>query len=67
MAVMTLLKARPHPQPEELREPTVPMIPDNVRIYAVGDIHGRLDLLTTLTEAIDEDMELHPGAHCVEV
>ena len=67
MAVMTLLKSRPHPHPEELREPTVPMIPDDVRIYAVGDIHGRLDLLTTLHEALDEDMDLHPGAHCVEV
>lgn len=67
MAVMTLLKTRPHPQPEELKEFTVPMIPENVRIYAVGDIHGRLDLLTALQDAIDEDMEFHPGPHCVEV
>lgn len=67
MAVMTLLKPRPGPHAEELKESTVPMIPDNMRIYAVGDIHGRLDLLTTLHEAIDEDVELHPGPQCVEV
>lgn len=67
MAVMTLLKARPNPHAEVVREPAVPMIPDNMRVYAVGDIHGRLDLLTTLQEAIDEDVELHPGPQCVEV
>lgn len=67
MVMTTFLKSRAQSQLEGMREPTVPMIPDDLRIYAVGDIHGRLDLLTTLQEAIDEDMELHPGARCVEV
>lgn len=67
MAVKSLLKSRPGWQAEDLREPTVPMIPDNMRVYAVGDIHGRLDLLKTLHEAIDEDAELHPGPQCIEV
>lgn len=67
MAVKSLLKSRPGWQAEDVREPTVPMIPDNLRVYAVGDIHGRLDLLKTLHEAIDEDAELHPGPQCIEV
>ena len=32
-----------------------PAIPPGQRIYAVGDIHGRLDLLVTLAWAIEED------------
>lgn len=30
-------------------------VPDNTRVYAVGDIHGRLDLLERLLERITED------------
>jgi len=30
-------------------------IPAGVRVYAIGDIHGRLDLLTTVAEAIEAD------------
>ena len=30
-------------------------IPDNVRVYAIGDIHGRADLLGRLMDLIDED------------
>lgn len=67
MAVKSLMKSRPGRLVEDVREPIVPMIPDNLRVYAVGDIHGRLDLLTTLHEAIDEDAEMHPGPQCVEV
>lgn len=29
--------------------------PDGVRLYAIGDIHGRLDLLDALMEAIEKD------------
>lgn len=30
-------------------------VPDGCRIYAIGDIHGRLDLLDALLERIDQD------------
>jgi len=30
-------------------------VPDGVRVYAIGDIHGRLDLLGELLEQIDAD------------
>ncbi len=45
----------------------IPALPDGVRIYAVGDIHGRLDLLKVIHQAIDDDQELHGAAHCIEV
>jgi len=34
--------------------------PNGMRIYAVGDIHGRADLLTRLMRLIDEDAEHAP-------
>ncbi len=33
------------------------MLPTGERIYAIGDIHGRVDLLTRLLEMIGQDME----------
>ncbi|GLK74747.1 serine/threonine protein phosphatase [Ancylobacter dichloromethanicus] len=39
--------------PETRRAPA--RIPDGVRVYAIGDIHGRHDLLTTLLAAIAAD------------
>lgn len=30
-------------------------VPDGVRVYAIGDIHGRNDLLTALLAQIDAD------------
>jgi len=35
--------------------------PDGTRIYAIGDIHGRVDLLRLLHERIRDDAEGHPG------
>lgn len=35
--------------------PAEPRVPDGVVVWAVGDIHGRLDLLKPLVEAIMED------------
>jgi serine/threonine protein phosphatase 1 len=37
-----------------------PSLPAGLRIYAVGDIHGRLDLLNELLSQIDHDIALHP-------
>jgi calcineurin-like phosphoesterase family protein len=35
-------------------------LPDGLRIYAIGDIHGRADLLKSLLLQIDEDCRLYP-------
>jgi serine/threonine protein phosphatase 1 len=44
-----------------------PLVPDGLRIYAVGDIHGRADLLKQLFSRIDEDLENHPIAETIHV
>jgi serine/threonine protein phosphatase 1 len=41
--------------------------PVDTRIYAVGDIHGRADLLSEIIERIDDDVRRRPIAHIVEV
>lgn len=38
-----------------------PSVPDNVRVYAVGDIHGRLDLLQDLHRRIADDVAGNSG------
>jgi len=42
--------------------PSVHFVPDGIRIYAVGDIHGRLDLLDDLLEQIRRDDRDHGAA-----
>ncbi|ABS69005.1 metallophosphoesterase [Xanthobacter versatilis] len=64
---MAMLKLRPNPLAEAAFAPPVPRLPPNKRVYAVGDIHGHLDLLKRLQAAIDEDMLVHPGVDCIEV
>jgi len=44
-----------------------PRAPDGVRLYAVGDVHGRLDLLERLFELIDADRAAHPGRRHAEL
>ena len=41
--------------------------PADTRIYAVGDIHGRADLLSEITARIDDDIRRRPIARTVEV
>jgi serine/threonine protein phosphatase 1 len=36
-------------------DPDLPRVPRNLRVYAIGDIHGRLDLFDALAEAIEAD------------
>ncbi|MGB7404260.1 MAG: metallophosphoesterase family protein [Pacificimonas sp.] len=38
-----------------------PALPDGHRIYAIGDIHGRLDLLTALLDHIETDIGSYAG------
>lgn len=45
------LKRRP-----QVTAPFAPAVPDGVVVWAVGDIHGRLDLLVPLIEAIKADL-----------
>jgi len=40
----------------------VPRTPEGCRIYAVGDIHGRADLLDRLFGIIGNDLDRHPPA-----
>ncbi len=41
--------------------------PDGVRLYAVGDVHGRLDLLETMFGLIDADRASLDGVQAVEI
>jgi serine/threonine protein phosphatase 1 len=42
-------------------------LPEGIRIYAVGDIHGRADLLDEVFAKIDLDSALRPGPRSFEV
>lgn len=44
-----------------------PRVPDGVRVFAVGDIHGRLDLLDRVLNAIDSDTTKSPISDSIEV
>src|SRR4051794_37936951 len=42
-------------------------LPPGVRIYAVGDVHGRADLLRETIARIDEDLARRPTHYAMEV
>ncbi|QJU57605.1 serine/threonine protein phosphatase [Sphingomonas sp. AP4-R1] len=44
-------------EPEPVPADFAPAIPEGERVYAIGDIHGRLDLLNDLLTMIDRDDE----------
>jgi serine/threonine protein phosphatase 1 len=44
-----------------------PQLPDGIRIYAIGDIHGRSDLLKEIFTAIDADTARSPTSRPIEV
>ena len=48
---------------EKHRSPS--SIPDGLRIYAIGDIHGRLDCLRALEDCIRRDLDSQPAARPV--
>ena len=39
-----------------------PRVDADMRLYAIGDIHGRLDLLGALLGKISQDRAAHPAA-----
>lgn len=49
------------------RGPKTPAVPAGLRVYAIGDIHGRADLLTRLMEMIEADNRALPKAEVVLV
>jgi serine/threonine protein phosphatase 1 len=58
----------PLPGRQELRERgRRPSLPADLRIYAIGDIHGCLDLLNELLARIDTDIALRPTVRPVYV
>jgi serine/threonine protein phosphatase 1 len=52
------LRSRPVATPSNLDA----AVPDGFRVYAVGDIHGRADLLGRMAEAIGDDLRQRPVA-----
>lgn len=46
---------------------SAPRLPKGVRVYAIGDIHGRADLLEGMFRRIDADLARHPVAHAIQV
>jgi serine/threonine protein phosphatase 1 len=47
--------------------PPVFSIPSGIRVYAVGDIHGRKHLLSDMLSAIENDARAHPDKRIIEV
>jgi serine/threonine protein phosphatase 1 len=47
--------------------PKKPRVPSGRRIYAVGDVHGRADLLSDLFKRIDDDLKARPIADSIQV
>jgi Calcineurin-like phosphoesterase len=37
-----------------------PGVPHGVRVYVIGDVHGRADLLASILARVDRDLERHP-------
>jgi serine/threonine protein phosphatase 1 len=50
-----------------LKKKATPRIPDGVRLYAIGDVHGRADLLVQLFARIEADIMAHPASEVIEV
>ena len=50
-----------------LRTPANPVVPDGLRVYAIGDVHGRFDLLIEMTENIRADLADDPPEASVEI
>src|SRR5581483_6242465 len=44
-----------------------PRVPAGRRVYAVGDIHGRADLLSEIFARIDDDLRSRPNADSIQI
>lgn len=54
-------------QKEALPSHKKPRIPQGIRVYVVGDIHGRADLLAQIFARIDADEAARPVQHSITV
>lgn len=54
-------KNRPTLAPTDAEDPHLPAVPDGVRLYAIGDIHGRRDLLDRILTLIEADLVGYNG------
>lgn len=54
--ISKLFRSRP-----KVMAPTTPAVPDGTVVWAVGDIHGRFDLLVPLVETIVSDLNDSPA------
>jgi diadenosine tetraphosphatase ApaH/serine/threonine PP2A family protein phosphatase len=52
---------------KRLRRKPGPKTPEGTRIYAIGDVHGRADLLLPLLKRIDADVAARPAPAVIEV
>ena len=50
-----------------LKRRRAPQLPEGVRVYAVGDVHGRADLLAQLLSQIDSHLGQNPVSRPIEV
>lgn len=50
-----LFRATGAPDPVAAQGPAAAAVPAGTRVYAVGDIHGRIDLFSALVDAIEAD------------
>ncbi len=65
MRFQKLLRSFRRPSAARLRRQM--RLSDDVRIYAIGDIHGRDDLLRILHGRIQQDLEDRPVSECIVV
>ena len=49
------------------RKRHLPRLPEGVRIYAIGDVHGRVDLLDQVFSRIDAHLAAHPIAYPAQI
>ena len=50
-----------------LRRKLRPRVPDGIRLYAIGDIHGRADLLDRVFTRIDADLAKAPPQSSIQI
>jgi serine/threonine protein phosphatase 1 len=44
-----------------------PRVPRGIRVYAIGDIHGRIDLLGEAFDRIDSSLDAYPIKHALHI
>jgi hypothetical protein len=42
-------------------------VPQDSRVYGIGDVHGRADLLAQLFSEIDADLKEHPARRTIHI